>query len=296
MRITNNHGLPKTILNAIQRDDYTRGNARISVTGLLKPPRIGLLYAKHTNDIEKDVVDFIWALFGKAVHKVLEVGGDEEHIPEERLFAEIRGWRISGQLDLQKLAPPMVAVTDYKVTSAWAVMNEKPEWEQQLNSYRWLLETATNYRVSKLAICAFVRDWSRHEAGASNTYPQQPMVMIDLPLWGMNEATAFIEERVRVHQTAQAEWDMGGEPPLCTDEERWMRKTSYAVKKQGNKRATKVHDSALEAAKHAKNLGAEFLVETRPGEPIRCTGDYCSVSRWCSQYREWRKDNDREDR
>lgn len=291
MKITNHDNLPRTILNAIERDDYTRGNARISITGLLKPPRIGLLYNKHAPDIEKDVTDFIWQLFGKAVHKVLEMGGDEEHIPEERLFSEIRGWRISGQLDLQKLSPPMVAITDYKVTSAWAVMHSKNEWVEQLNSYRWLLEQATNYRVSKLAICAFVRDWSRHEAGASNQYPQKPMVMIPIPLWPMEEAGRFLDERVRVHQEAQAIWDMGGEPPYCTDEERWMRKASYAVRKQTNKRATKVHDSALEAARHAKNLGEEYVVDTRPGEPIRCTGDYCSVSKWCSQYREWREKN-----
>jgi hypothetical protein len=291
LKITNHDNLPRTILNAIERDDYTRGNARISITGLLKPPRIGLLYSKHAPDIEKDVTDFVWALFGKAVHKILEMGGDEEHIPEERLFAEVRGWRVSGQLDLQKLSPPMVAVTDYKVTTAWAVMHEKTEWVEQLNAYRWLLEQATNYRVSKLAICAFVRDWSRHQAGASNSYPQKPMVMIDIPLWSTDEAAKFIDSRVRVHQGAQALWDMGEEPPHCTDEERWMRTASYAVRKQGNKRATKTFDNALDATNHAKALGAEFVVDTRKGEPIRCTGDYCSVSRWCSQYREWREKN-----
>lgn len=291
MRITNHHNLPRTIMNAIERDDYSRGNARISVTGLLKPPRIGLLFSKHHTDIEKDVTDQIWSLFGKAVHKILEMGGDEEHIPEERLFAEVRGWRISGQLDLQKLKPPNVKVCDYKVTSAWAVTNGKPEWISQLNAYRWLLETATNYRVEDLSVCAFIRDWSRHQVGASNDYPQQPMVMIDIPLWSMQEAQDYIEERVRVHQEAQALWDMGQEPPPCNDEERWMRKASYAVRKQGNKRATKVFDTALEATDYASHLGGEFVVDSRPGEPIRCTGDYCNVSRWCSQYKEWREKN-----
>lgn len=287
MKITNNHGLPKTILNAVERDDYSRGNARISVTGLLKPPRIGLLYAKHHHDIEKDVTDYIWALFGKAVHKILELGGDEKHIPEERLFAEVRGWRISGQLDLQELAPKTAKIVDYKVTSAWAVMHEKVEWVEQLNLYRWLLETATEWKVSELSVCAFVRDWNRHQAANSNDYPQKPMVMVSIPLWGMNEAATFVEERVRVHQTAQAAWDMGGEPPLCTDQERWMRQSRYAVKKQGNKRPTKVFDNAHDAATCAKDLGVEYVVDSRPGEPIRCTGDYCNVSRWCSQYREW---------
>lgn len=291
MKITNNSGLPRTILNAIERDDYHMGSARISITGLLKPPRIGLLYSKYNKDIEKDVTDFVWQLFGKATHKILEIGGDEEHIPEERLFADVRGWRISGQIDLQKLDPPMAAITDYKVTTAWAVQNGKNEWVEQLNSYRWLLESTTNYRVSRLAVCAFVRDWSRHQAGASNRYPQKPMEMIPIPMWTMDEAARFINERVRVHQEAQALWDMGQEPPHCTDEERWMRTSSYAVRKQGNKRAAKTFDNALDAAKHANSLGPEYVVDTRKGEPIRCSGDYCSVSKWCSQYREWREKN-----
>lgn len=294
MRITNKYGLPRTILNAIERDDYSKGDARISVTGLLKPPRIGLLYAKHNNQIEKDVTDYIWSLFGRATHKILEMGGDEEHIPEERLFAEVRGWRISGQIDVQKLDTSHVDITDYKVTAARSVMSEKSEWVQQLNSYRWLLETATSYKVRKLAVCAFVRDWSRHQAGASDKYPQQPMVMIDIPLWGMNEAASFIEERVRVHQHAQAHWDMGNEPAHCTDEERWMRPAKFAVRKLTNKRATKVFDTALEAATCAKEMGAEFVVDTRPGEPIRCAGDYCNVSQWCSQYRDWLDINGRD--
>jgi hypothetical protein len=291
LKITNNHGLPKTIINAIERDDYRKGNSRISITGLLKPPRIGLLYSKHAPNIEKDVADHIFALLGKGIHKILEMGGDEQHIPEERLFAEVRSWRISGQIDLQKLETGSVKIVDYKTTTAWAVMHGKMEWIQQLNAYRYLLEAATEHRVSELAICAIIRDWSRHQAGASNQYPQGPMVMVPIPLWSQDEAAKFIDERVRIHQEAQALWDMGQEPPECTDEERWMRTASYAVRKQGNKRATKTFDNALDATKMAKELGSEFFVETRKGEPIRCTGDYCSVSKWCSQYREWREKN-----
>jgi hypothetical protein len=58
------------------------------------------------------------------------------------MYATIGGWRISGQTDSISLADG--TLKDYKVTSAWTVMNalkdEKPEWVQQLNCYAWLAE------------------------------------------------------------------------------------------------------------------------------------------------------------
>lgn len=300
VKLTNKFGLPRTIVNAMERDTYTMGAARMSVTGLLKPPRIGMLYKQHHDKIERDVTDGIWALFGQALHAILERGGDEEHIPEERLFAEVRGWIISGQIDLQKFVRPFVKIIDYKSTSAYAVMNEKREWVEQLNVYRWLVETATPHRVSGLGICAFVRDWSRHRAAENTEYPQAPTIMIDIPLWSFAEAAAFVEERVRIHQAAITSSDMGDELPECTDEERWMRPDKWAVKKTGNKRAIKVHDTHEEAQQHLANLLKKtanedkpaFIIEHRKSEPIRCTGDYCHVSAWCSQYARWKKENE----
>lgn len=293
MQITNKFNLPKTLVNSMERDDYSMGEARMSVTGLLKPPRIGLLFKKHSRDVVSDVSDNIWSLFGRAIHKILESGGDEEHLPEERLFITVRGWIISGALDVQKLGDSAVKIVDYKSTSAWAVMNGKGDWVTQLNTYAHLIRVAKDMEVRELAVCAFVRDWSRHEAAANPEYPQSPATMIDIPLWSVAEASSFIEERVRVHQAAQAAWDMGMDPPECTDEERWMRKSSYAVKKTGNKRPTKTFPTMPAAVEYRDAMigkGGDYSVETRKGEPIRCTGDYCHVSQWCKQYAQWQKD------
>lgn len=287
MKLTNRFGLPQTLINAVERDDYTMGEARMSVTGLLKPPRIGILFKKHANEIEKDVTDHIWSIFGRAVHKILEHGGDEQHIPEERLFAEVRGWIISGQLDLQMLGPKKIKITDYKTTSSYAVMHSKPEWEQQLNVYKWLAKEANGYETEALSVCAFIRNWDRHQAKQNPDYPQAPTIMIPINMWDHKIATTFVEGRVRIHQEALASTDMGDEPPLCTDEERWMRTPTYAVWKHGNKRASKTFDSAPLATEYAAERGKEFYVETRPANPVRCEGDYCNVSQWCRQYREW---------
>lgn len=286
MKLTNRMGLPKTIVNAIERDSYTMGNARISVTGLLKPPRIGLLYKKHYHEIEKDVTDHVWSLFGRAVHVILEQGGDEEHIPEERLYAEVRGWRISGQLDVQKIGGNKVKIIDYKTCRSFAVMAEKPEWAEQLNVYAWLVEQAKGYDVAELAICAFVRDWNRHRASEPD-YPSQPAVMINIPMWSREEVASFVEHRVRVHQEAQALWDMSGDAPHCTDTERWMRRTKYVLMKRGNKRPTRLFDTRVEAQQWAEQHEGSYYIEERKSEPLRCTGDFCNVSKWCSQYKEW---------
>lgn len=293
MKLTNKYNLPKTITNALERDDYSKGPARMSVTGLLKPPRIGLLYRRHHQLIEKDASDQIWSLFGRAVHSILEKGGDEEHIPEERLFIEVRGWIISGQLDLQKLGDNRVKIVDYKTTTAYSVRSEKAEWVEQLNTYAHLLRVARGHEIDSLAICALIRDWNRHQASQGD-YPPAPIQMIDIPLWSPQQAQSFVEGRVRIHQEALAGEEMGDEPPECSDAERWMRKPQYRVMKGDNKRASKVFGSPEEANDYASK-DASLRVEVRKGEPIRCTGDYCNVSAWCKQYQEWKNAADRSD-
>lgn len=294
LKLTNNFKLPQTLMNAIERDPYSMGDARMSITGLLRPPRITLLTKRHSSDIESDVTDHIWSLFGRAIHTILESGGDEEHLTEERLYAEVRGWRISGAMDLQRLQNNTVAITDYKSCSVYAVLNEKPAWEEQLNSYRWLLETAKpDYKVSRLAICAFMRDWSRREAARKpDDYPQAPAVVIAVPMWPMESATKFIHERVKAHQQAIADMELGNELPHCTDEERWMRPDKWAIRQIGGQRATKVFDTEAAAKEFFSNSFAVRAREIvhRPGEPIRCTGNYCGVAPWCKQYAQWTKE------
>jgi hypothetical protein len=71
---------------------------------------------------------------------------------------------------------------------------------------------------------------------------------------------------------------------LCSDKERWTKPTTYAVKKSGRVRAIKVHDSIKTAEEQVEALGKDHHVETREGECVRCSGDWCRVSQWCDQY------------
>ena len=287
MRYTNKHQLPQTLVNLTERDGYTKGHARISVTTLIGSPRVSILRARHDDEIEVDVADGIWALVGRALHHVAEAGADEQHLSEERLFTDVNGWTISGGIDLQILSDG-VSILDYKFTSAWAVMNaeDKSDWEWQLNVYAWLVRRVKGMEVKRLQICALIRDWRRREAELKSTYPQAPAQVIDIPLWSYEQQTAFVEERVRVHQEAAAAASLEHDLPECTDEERWIRGDKWAVKKRGAKRAIRVFDSEAEANAFRGEV-FDMEVEHRKGEPIRCTGNYCRVNQFCDQYQNW---------
>ncbi len=287
MRYTNKHNLPRTLVNLTERDGYSKGNARISVTTLIGSPRVSILRSRHDNDIEVDVADQLWSLVGRALHHIAEAGADEEHLSEERLFTDVNGWIISGGIDLQ-IVSDGVRILDYKFTSAWAVANaeDKFEWEAQLNSYAWLVRKVKGMEVKGLQICALIRDWRRREAEFKSTYPQAPAQVIDIPLWSFEKQQAYIEERVRIHQEAAAAASIGHDLPPCTDDERWIREEKWAVKKHGAKRALKVFDTEAEARAYRGDV-VDMVIEHRPGEPIRCTGNYCGVNQYCEQYQSW---------
>ena len=285
--ITNRLGLPKPILKAAQNDSYTRGGARISITELIGSPRIRILRSKNRDKIVEDASDRFWAIIGSALHHVMEVNADDHHISEERLHVTVEGWEISGGIDLQipvqTPSGPAMQLADYKMTTAWAVMNEKVDWERQLNCYAYLVEEVKHIPVESIAIIAIIRDWSRRQAATQPDYPQSPMVMLPQRLWSKEERDAYMNMRIRMHQAAERAEDWNEELVECNEEERWTKAPKYAVIKPGNKRAMKVFDAA--ELKLAEELAKEknAVVEHRPGENTRCE-TFCSVSEWCDQF------------
>jgi biotin synthase-related radical SAM superfamily protein len=210
----------------------------------------------------------------------MERGETEGWVSEERLFTDVDGVTISGAIDLQQHTPTGVNIVDYKFTSAWAVMNDKIEWEQQLNVYKWLVERVKKTPVNSLQICALIRDFNRHEV--KEGYPKAPIHMIDIPMWDAVKAEIYVRERLEMHSQSKLAADFG-EPLLeCSPEERWMSETTYAVKREGRKTAIRVFKT-IEGAKELAEKEKGY-VETRLGEPKRCAGNYCGVAQWCDQY------------
>lgn len=307
MKITNKFGLPQPFVDFITNDKYNKGNADISVTSLIDSPRVSLMRQKHNDDIEIDAVDQIWSLFGTSVHAILERSEDTVYSEtEQRLFADVNGWKLSGAIDRQEIDKKTgeVNIVDYKVTSVWSVIYGKIEWERQLNCYAYLCEQSYHAvftpfskdkkKVNKLNICAILRDWNRRDAQKKEGYPKTPVVMVDIPLWSKEERDKYIKDRISLHQNAQIQYDLKDELPLCSDNDRWKKDDSWAVLKKGQKRALRVLNSKEEADKYIewhKETEKAYIgkpitydIEFRKGEYNRCKGNYCSVAEFCQQY------------
>ena len=280
MRITNNADLPAAIVEAVRNDPYDAGDCDISVTRLIGPPQMRVLERRHAEDISEDASDRIWALVGQIGHGILE-RAETVAIAERRLFAEIAGWRVSGQFDRLTVLDDG-SLADYKFTSVWAVADgPKSEWVAQLNALRWLAERNGYPPIRRLLIVAILRDWSKGKARQGNGYPPQQVKVVPVPLWPLEAAERYIAERIELHRLAEQAAERGLPLPECTPEERWAKPTSYAVRKPGRRSAVKLYDDHDAAWKHAAELQNGY-VEVRPGESVRCA-DYCAVAAFCAQ-------------
>tara|TARA_Y100000114_G_C11752822_1_gene325319 strand:+ start:1283 stop:2158 length:876 start_codon:yes stop_codon:yes gene_type:complete len=286
--ITNNHGLPDAFVNYARSDKYSKGDSDISVTQLIDSPRILLMRERHKEELTTDAMDMVWALFGTAVHAVLEGAVGENVVKEKRLYRDVDGWVLSGQVDQYEIKDNALRITDYKVTSVWSVIFNKQEWVNQLNVYAYLLEMEEQIPVNSIQICAILRDWSRREASLRPDYPQTPIAIVDIPLWSLEERTAYVEDRIALHQNARQLFDLNDGMVLCTKDEMWSKPDVYAVKKPSNKKAKKRFEDRENAEQFLDNLKDKHLyeIEFRAGESARCKNNYCGVADFCNQYKE----------
>jgi len=289
MQITNKAGLPQPIVEAVRLDDYDPGDCDISVSALIGPPQIRQLRIAHEDEITEDAVERIWALLGKAVHVILERAA-VDGTTEERLFADMNGYTVSGQMDHIGYAYPRL--TDYKVTSAWThIHGPREDWINQLNCYAWLCRQ-NDIEVEELQIVAVYRDWSATQAKRSASYPQVQVGRVEIPTWDPDLAARYVSERLALHFEVEC--------PPCTDEERWAKEEQWAVMREGRKSALRVLNSHAEAVQWSISkgvldtdkdpwnwMGGHYLQE-RPREYVRCEG-YCSVAPFCPQ---WQQDLD----
>lgn len=278
MKITNNNSLPEPLVRAVTRHPRESKPDRISVTELIQPPQIRALSRIYDSELSEDASDRLWALLGTLLHSALEQNarGLKNLISEGELLTEVLSWSVVGHYDLSEMLLDGELLTDYKLTSVWAVREGvKKEWEAQLNLYSELLRRSAR-PVSALQLVAIGRDWSLQKARFDHQYPQQQVQVFPVRLWTPEEATTYLENRVRLHQYA-AWYDKW---PECSEEERWARPTQWALMKKGQKRAVKLYDSLAGAE---RNRGALHYIQERPGESVRCAS-YCHVSKHCEQW------------
>lgn len=290
MRFTNRHDIPETIVRAseVMRKKYNKGKVDRSVTQLISSPRIDLLRKRHWEDMENDISEEWFSLFGTAIHHILDAGRTVMQTTEERLYGSLDGWEFSGAIDVQEPVPSGYRISDYKVCSASQAMKAmnsgKSEWEAQQNIYAWLVRNAKGIEVTEICVVAIIRDWQRWKAKFDPTYPSAAIKVIDLPLWTPEEQEQYILARIRAHRNAEMNIEIGADIPECSDEERWASPPKWAVKKgEDSRRATKVFDTKDEAVAFAKEKQCS-VIEHRPGSSMRCEENFCRVAEWCDQF------------
>lgn len=286
MKLTNKYGIPQTFVNVLERPTYNKGKAHLSATQLLNSPKIVALTRKFEDELEQDVSEMVWSVIGSAMHNFLEHGKDENHVVEQRIHVEHDGWHITGAIDLQVIDSDGIHLKDYKFTSVWAAMNEKPEWEAQLNVYAWLVETVKKVPVKSLAIVAMLRDWKEREKQQKEGYPEAPIKELPITLWTMEEREAYINKRISEHSACEFAIETDGDLPDCTPTEMWEKPTVWAVRKKGNVRAKALYETEKLAQEAVEQLGKDFEIEIRKGERTRCE-NYCPVNQYCQQYRDY---------
>lgn len=272
MLITNNYNLPPAMYQAIAGGNREPKDGQYSITELITPPFQGHLRRKHWPEITEDVSDRLWALLGSATHYWLDKA-NADGAGEERMFHELEGLTITGQPDLIVNNE----IHDYKVTSTWSAIDgkPKPEWVAQLNAYRWLYYKTSGKTIDNLFVYAILRDWQAGKALGGNHYPAIPFVTLHIPVWDMAYAEADIMARLTDH-TAKT-------PRPCTDEEKWLKKSCFAVMKEGRKSAVRLFESQIDAEAFLSGLDRKHSIVERKGKYGRCE-QYCNVNKWCPAY------------
>lgn len=281
MIITNKLNLPTPFVRMAE-SDYKYAEKRYSITTLLKPTREILLCRRHDHEIEQDCSEMIWALFGQAVHSILQKASDgKTEFAEERLeYTLENGYTISGIIDLYDMAKE--EVVDYKTASTWKVVfNDFKDWEKQGLGYAWLLQK-NGLPCKTVKFYGILKDHSIAEAKRKADYPKLPVVEVPFKFDSIDEIDKYLREKVE--ELIKCESIPDNELPLCSEEDRWRSPNKYAVMKKGRKSALRLLDTQEEAEEWQKANGGDSI-EVRAGVDKKCV-DYCRCKDYCKYYLE----------
>jgi hypothetical protein len=286
MKITNQLGLPQPFVSAAE-SEHTYTPRRYGLTSLLKSTRESILQRRHDDEIEQDVADMAWLIFGTAVHSVLEHAKETDtQLKENWVSADMpNGYVVSGVFDLYDDATG--TVTDYKTASVWKVIfADWDDYRKQTLLYCWILRQM-GFDAHRGEIVALLKDHSKTDALRKHDYPPFPIYRIG---WDFGDADwawakSFLEAKFAEIEAAEKLPDE--QLPECTADERWHKPDKWAAKKPANKKATKLFDDEAEANAYAE--ANKLVVEFRQGEDAKCM-KYCSAREFCDHYKEITKE------
>lgn len=286
--LTNVLNLPQPFVDAAT-SNYKPKDKRYSVTRVLGGTCESILLKRHHDELEGDVADQVWAIFGSAVHKILEESKEtDSQLKENWVSAEVgNGYTISGIFDLYD--DDTKTVTDYKTCVSWKIIyGEFDDWRKQTLAYCWILRKM-GFNAQKGEIVALIKDHNQRKAKFEPDYPKYPVFKVS---WEFTDDD-FMEIEREINDwfamVEQEEKKPDDELTPCNEKQRWHKDDKYAVMKKGAKRAVKLYDDAQSAElrvaeenkKAKKNM---YYVEFRRGEDSKCEG-YCSVAQFCPYYK-----------
>lgn len=280
MKITNKFGLPESLVKACDTGKHNKPG-EVSATTLLQGVKQIILTDRHWEELEDDVSDRVWALFGTAVHKLLEEANPTA-FTEESFSSKVGGKTVTGRVDLYDMANK--TLTDYKTANVWKVIfGDYEDWRRQGLIYAWLMRNE-GLTVDRCRFVAMLRDWSAGEALRKPDYPKSQVATFEFDVTeeSLAEIERFIKEKVASLEAAESAGDDELEP--CSPEERWDRPSTYAVMKEGRKTAVRVFEDKTEAEKMAAESGKGFSVLERKGKSVRCES-YCPCREFCSYWK-----------
>ena len=284
MKVTNKFNLPAAFVNAVST---TRHNAAgcFSATTLNKGAKEIILTDRHFDEITVDAADSVWAVWGTAVHALLESQPDN-NFHEEYFKVPVSNSYVTGQVDSYDMENGVI--NDWKTASVWKVQfNDFTDWRRQGLTYAWLLQQS-GLEVKKCRFVALLKDHSKTKAKTDSSYPQSPVFIyeFDVTAADLEETAARILAKVQEIESAYKLDDDAIEP--CSAEERWADGEKWAVMKNGRKTAVKVFDNQLDADAMAGEMGNAYYVEHRPAISRKC-GDYCNCKDFCNFYKAMNK-------
>lgn len=283
MEITNEMGLPEPFYNAA-KTDYTYTDKRYSVTAILKGIRENILLRRHYDQITVDASENIWAIFGTAVHSILEKApGTFKQLKEQKIEVPMpNGYVLSGIFDLYDMETK--TLTDYKTGTVYKVlMNEWDDYKKQLLGYAYMLDRC-GLKTEHAQIIMLLKDHSKSKARHEWGYPPHPVYKKEWK-FSKQEIYEFGTELIQIFKEIErCEKLTDEELPICTPEQRWARPEKWALCKKGRKKAIKLYDTR-EEAEEALSKDSSYYVEHRPGLDAKCM-DYCNAREFCSYWKE----------
>jgi len=284
MKITNNLNLPAAFVHAVSTERHNAPHC-YSATTLNKGAKEIVLSDRHYDELTVDASEQIWAIWGTAVHALLESEKDD-NFHEERFKVAVGNSYVTGQVDSYDMEHGVI--NDWKTASVWKVQfADFSDWRAQGLTYAWLLKKS-GLEVNKCRFVALLKDHSKTKAKHDASYPQSPVFVyeFDVTEADLAETAARVIAKVTEIENAYKLGDDDIEP--CTQAERWADGEKYAVMKNGRKTAVKLFDNEADAEAYAGELGNSHYVEHRPAVSRKCA-DYCACCDFCNFYKSMNK-------